>query len=60
MFQIGRRRNSAMKIVCACVGGVFGVDAVKGPCAVFIFWALCVLLVIVIVNRLGRVGGGEC
>ena len=39
---------------------VFGVDAVKGPCAVFIFSAFCVLLVIVIVNRLGWVGGGGC
>jgi hypothetical protein len=30
-----------------------GVDAVKGPCAVSIFSVLCVLLVIVIVNRVG-------
>ena len=36
-----------------------GVDAVKGPCAVFIFSALCVLLVIVIVNRVGGGGWGE-
>ena len=35
----------------------FGVDAVKGPCAVSIFSVLCVLLVIVIVNRVGGVGG---
>ena len=34
---------------------VLGVDAVKGPCAVSIFSVLCVLLVMVIMNR---VGGG--
>ena len=37
---------------------VYGVDAVKGPCAVSIFSVLCVLLVIVIVNRVGGWGGG--
>ena len=37
---------------------VHGVDAVKGPCAVSIFSVLCVLLVIVIVNRVGG-GGGD-
>ena len=37
---------------------VYGVDAVKGPRAVFIFSAWCVLLVIVIVNRLGVGGWG--
>ena len=37
---------------------VYGVDAVKGPCAVSIFSVLCVLLVIVIVNRVGGGGGG--
>ena len=36
---------------------VLGVDAVKGPCAVSIFSILCVLLVIVIVNRVVGVGG---
>ena len=36
---------------------VFGVDAVKGPCAVSIFSVLCVLLVIVIANRVGGWGG---
>ena len=35
---------------------VFGVDAVKGPCAVFIFFCFCVVLVIVFVNRFGGVG----
>ena len=35
-----------------------GVDAVKGPCAVSIFSVLCVLLVIVIVNRVWGWGGG--
>ena len=35
---------------------VHGVDAVKGPCAVSIFSVLCVLLVIVIVNRVGDGG----
>ena len=39
---------------------VLGVDAVKGPCAVSIFSVLCVLLVIVIVNRVGGgVNGGD-
>ena len=37
---------------------VYGVNAVKGPCAVFIFFVPCLLLVIVIVNRLGGWGGG--
>ena len=43
--------------VSMCVD-VYGVDAVKGPCAVSIFSVLCVLLVIVIVNRVGGGGAG--
>ena len=37
---------------------VYGVDAVKGPCVVFIFSVFCVFLVIVIVNRFGGGGAG--
>ena len=47
-----------MYISLVFMANVCGVDAVKGPCAVSIFSVLCVLLVIVIVNRVGG-GGGD-